>query len=187
MSIHIHYSFSQPPNSLPSSSVAESSCSFLFRKITTLCLSLQSILFTITSNPPDDGLSSLITAYCLVISISTHIRDSSPSFKVSFKQATVKIWSYTSLLKDCAPALIPIITKMINLSSSTDTFPLPFQTLFSHSSRNHHLKKKSFPLTLSFTLKLPHCSGWDQWLTDLWLTTLPTPVWFNENGTQTKS
>src|SRR6218665_1047677 len=46
----------------------------------------------------------------------------------------------TSLLKDCESILVPIITKIVNLSLSTCSFPL----LFQHSLVTPLLKKPSF-------------------------------------------
>src|SRR6218665_3059016 len=43
----------------------------------------------------------------------------------------------TSLLKDCASVLVPVITKIINLSLSFGNFPM----VFKHSLVTHLLKK----------------------------------------------
>ena len=133
---------SQLPNSLPSSSIAESFCSFFSGKIATLRLSLQSLLSKTTINsptdtpsdaPPSTPQSSLSVFQPTSESEVSHLLQSLPNKQCELDPIP------TSLLKDCASILVPIITKIINLSLSTGNFPL----LFKHSIVTPLLKKPS--------------------------------------------
>ena len=67
-------------------------------------------------------------------------RDTSTSALMTVESKWLK-WELdpipTSLLKDCASALVPVITKIINLSFSSGNFPM----VFKHSLVTPLLKK----------------------------------------------
>jgi Reverse transcriptase (RNA-dependent DNA polymerase) len=142
----LHRNSSSPlPNSLPSSSIAESFCSFFSGKISTLRLSLQSLLPNTTTHSPADASSSNYDSPLSPPRSSLSIFEPASESEVSHllhslpnKQCELDPIP-TSLLKDCASILVPIITKIINISLSTGNFPL----LFKHSLVTPLLKKPS--------------------------------------------
>src|SRR6218665_1280666 len=147
----LHRNSSSPlPSSLPPSSIAESFCSFFSGKITTLRLSLQSLSSktTIDSSPDIPSTTDHSPTSPPPASLSTfqltseteifHLLQSLPNKQCELDPIP------TSLLKDCASILVPVITKIVNFSLSTGSFPL----LFKHSLVTPLLKiKKSFLIT----------------------------------------
>jgi len=139
----LHRNSSSPlPNSLPPFSIAESFCSFFSGKIATLRLSLQSLLSKnspadtpsfIHDHPPSPPRSSLSIFQPTSETEVSNLLHSLPNKQCELDPIP------TSLLKDCASILVPIITKIINLSLSTGNFPL----LFKHSLVSPLLKKPS--------------------------------------------
>src|SRR6218665_831836 len=137
----VHRKSSSPlPSSIPSPSIADTLCSFFSDKISSLHFTLQSLLYShaASTDPlPSPGLTPPISHSSLPILFPASeaevslLLNSLPS-----KQCEVDPIP-TSLLKDCASALVPVITKIINLSLSSGNFPM----VFKHSLVTPLLKK----------------------------------------------
>src|SRR6218665_1823561 len=130
----LHRNSSSPlPNSLPPSSIAESFCSFFSGKITTLRLSLQSLSSKTTINSPpaipsttDDSPPSPPPASLSTFQPTSETEVFNLLQYLPNKQCELDP-IHTSLLKDCASILIPIMKKIVNRSLSTGSFPLLFK------------------------------------------------------------
>ena len=138
----LHRGTSHPlPNSIPSASIADSFASFFTDKVSTLRLSLQTLLSKSTSTQTDSSYSDAT----LPPTISFNLFEPATEAEIitliqasQNKQCDLDPIP-TSLLKDCVALLAPTITKLINLSLSTGTFP----TLFKDSVVKPLLKKPS--------------------------------------------
>src|SRR6218665_2798204 len=115
------------PSSIPSPSIADTFCSFFSHKISSLRFTLQSLLdshaTSTDSLPSPAGLTPPITHPSLPILFPAS------EAEVSLLLNSLPNKQYeldpipTSLLKDCASVLVPVITKIINLSLSSGNFP----------------------------------------------------------------
>src|ERR1700733_5174853 len=139
----LHRKSSSPlPTSIPSQSIADTFCSFFSDKISSLRFTLQSLLDSQT--PTMDPLPShnpIPPASQSSLTILSPASESEVSLLLNAlpnKQCELDPIP-TSLLKDCASALVPIITKIINLSLFTGNFPLNFK----HSHVTPLLKKSN--------------------------------------------
>src|SRR6218665_3544777 len=128
------------PTSIPSPSIADTFCSFFSDKISSLRVTLQSFLASQSSTadppptpirPPPPSQSSLQILHPASETEVLLLLNSLPNKQCELDPIP------TSLLKDCASVLLPVITKIINLSLSTGNFPLAFK----HSLVTPLLKK----------------------------------------------
>src|SRR6218665_1654430 len=128
----LHCKSSSPlPSSIPSPSIVDTFCSFFSDKISSLRFTLQSLLdshaASTDSLPSPAGLTPPIT-------------HPSPPILFPASEAEVSLLLNslpnkqcqldpipTSLLKDCDSVLVPVITKIINLSLSSGNFPMVFK------------------------------------------------------------
>src|SRR6218665_66483 len=118
------------PNSIPSPSIADTFCSFFSDKISSLCFTLQSLLASQSSTadspppiPPPSQSSLQIHRPASEAEVLL-LLNSLPNKQCELDPIP------TSLLKDCASVILPVITKIINLSLSTGNFPLAFKHSF---------------------------------------------------------
>src|ERR1043165_3893475 len=128
------------PSCIPSPSLADTFCSFFLDKVSSLRFTLQSLLASNSSNtdsppfsnptPPASQPSFPIFSPATETEVSL-LLNSLPNKQCELDPIP------TSLLKDCASVLVPVITKIINLSLSTGNFPM----VFKHSIVSPLLKK----------------------------------------------
>src|SRR6218665_3996230 len=118
------------PTSIPSPSIADTFCSFFSDKISSLRVTLQSLLASQSSTadpppppipPPPPSQSSLKILHPASETEVLLLLNSLPNKQCELDPIP------TSLLKDCASVLLPVITQIINLSLSTLNFPFSFK------------------------------------------------------------
>src|SRR6218665_2197438 len=128
----LHRGNSSPlPDSIPHASIADSFSSFFTNKVSSLPLSLHPLLPTSTqyaSSPLDDKNASTLppAASFNLFEPATEAEITNLIHASQNKQCDLDPIP-TSLLKECADLLVPTITKIINLSLSTGTFPMQFK------------------------------------------------------------
>src|SRR6218665_2920293 len=158
----LHRGNSSPlPDSIPHVSIADSFASFFTNKVSSLRLSLQTLLPTSTqydSSPLDDKNDSTLppAASFNLFEPATEAEITNLIHASQNKQCDLDPIP-TSLLKECADLLVPTITKIINLSLSTGTFPIQFKDsvvrplLKKHTStRNSSQTTVQSPIYLSY-------------------------------------
>ena len=124
----LHRKSSSPlPSSIPSPSIADTFCSFFSDKISSLRFTLQSLLDSHSpSTAPLSSPNPTPPAFQSSLSILSPASEAEVSLLLSSlpnKQCELDP-TPTSLLKECASVLIPVITKIINLSLSSGNFPM---------------------------------------------------------------
>ena len=160
----LHRKSSSPlPSSIPSPSMADTFCSFFSDKISSLRFTLQSLLDSQSSNtdpPPFPNPTPPVSQSSLpILHPASEAEVSLLLNSLPNKQCELDPIP-TALLKDCASVLIPIITKIINLSLSTGNFPMVFkQSLVTPLLKKANLDKENLsnyrPISnLSFLSKL---------------------------------